>query len=206
MDFGVDILTLKKHIEMKKFNALNMVPIVMLGCLLVVFSSCKKDETEEPAVITDDNFYMMVGVSMINCYTDIYNQNLAGVATGSHNINTNGPMGGTVVITGTTSYDNTHGITTTDLILTMTEVKYNYSYTDGSGRSWSTQVTLTGATTYTGSFSDGYTSVNHQSENLRVIGTVNCDGVIRSIDSMGTVSINRSSTTAVNLFGHIVTW
>jgi hypothetical protein len=191
---------------MKRFTGFHRITLVVLGSLLLVFSSCKKDEPEEAAAITDDNFYMMVGVSMINCYTDIYNQNLAGVVTGSHNITTSGPMGGTVLIVGTTSYDNTHGITTTDLVLTMTEVIYNYSFTDGNGRSWSTQVTLTGNTTYTGSFSDGYTSVNHQSGNLRIKGTVNCDGVVRSIDSMGSVSINRSSTTAVNIFGHIVSW
>ena len=191
---------------MKTINKMYAYPIIVLGCLLMVTSGCKKDEAEEPATISDYNFYMMVGVSMINCYTDIYNQNLAGVATGSHNITTDGPMGGTVVITGTTTYDNTHGITTTDLVLSMNAVKYTYSYTDGSNKAWTTQITLTGSTTYTGSFSDSYTSVNHQSDNLQVEGTVTYDGTTRSINSMGQVSINRSSTVAVNIFGHTVSW
>jgi hypothetical protein len=181
-------------------------PIIALICMLMLISSCKKDEPEEATTISDDNFYMMVGVSLINCYTDIYNQNLAGVATGTHNITTDGPMGGTVLITGTTTYDNTHGITTTDLVLSMTDVQYTYSYSDGSGKSWTTHVTLTGFTTYTGSFSDNYTSVNHQSDNLKIEGTVTYDGTTRSINSMGQVSINRSSTVAVNIFGHIVSW
>lgn len=191
---------------MKTFRRVTIWLLLLPGIVLILASSCSKEDDEKETTISDQNFYMMLGVSMINCYTDIYNQNLAGVATGSHNITTNGPMGGTVLITGTTSYDNTHGITTTDLVLSMNAVNYTYSYTDGSNKTWTTQITLTGATTYTGSFSDDYTSVNHQSENMQVQGTVSYDGVNRSINSMGVVSINRSSTVAVNIFGHTVSW
>ncbi len=191
---------------MKTINNWRVLPILALGCLLMLSNSCKKDETPAPASISDNNFYMMLGTSLINCYTDIYNQNLAGVVTGGHNITTEGPMGGTVLITGNTTYDNTHGITTTDLVFSMTNVKYIYSYTDSSGKTWSVQVTLTGYTTYVGSFSNTYTSVNHQSDNLYINGTVSYDGVTRSIDSAGGVSINRSSVTAVTIFGHSVSW
>lgn len=178
----------------------------LLGCLLMLAASCEKEKTESPATISDQNFYMMVGTSLINCYTDIYNQNLAGMPTGSQNITADGPMGGTVVITGTTTYDNTHGITTTDLILSMASVNYTYSFTDNSGKAWLTQITVTGNTTYSGSFSNTYTSVNHQSVSLQIKGTVTYNGVVRSIDSSGAVNINRSSSTAVTIFGHTASW
>jgi hypothetical protein len=191
---------------MKTRNKASYWLLMLLGGIMVFSSGCSKDETAQETTISDENFYMMLGVSMINCYTDIYNQNLAGVVTGTHNITTDGPMGGTVVITGTTSYDNTHGITTTDLLLSMNAVRYTYSHTDINTKTWTVHITLTGATTYSGSFSNSYTSVNHQSSDMYVKGTVTYDGVTRSIDSMGQVSINRSSTTAVNIFGHTVSW
>jgi hypothetical protein len=191
---------------MKSRSKAGVYTMIAVGCLLMLISSCKKDEEETTSSISDDTFYKMVGVSMIYCYVDIYNQNLAGMPTGSQNITTDGPMGGTVLITGTTSYDDTHGITTTDLVFSMNEVKYTYSQSDGSGKTYTTQITLTGATTYTGSFSNSYTSVNHQSGNMYIKGTVTYDGITRSIDSMGQVSINRSSNIAVNIFGHTVSW
>ena len=192
---------------MKSMRFLGNWTAMLLGMALMMTVACNKEEEDtKETTISDHDFYMMVGVSMINCYTDIYNQNLAGVPTGGHNITTDGPMGGTVLITGTTTYDNTHGITTTDLVLAMNAVQYIYSYTYGDGRTWTANLTITGSTTYTGSFSDDYTSVNHQANNLQITGTVNFDGVTRSINGMGVVSINRSSTVAVNIFGHTVSW
>lgn len=192
---------------MKSIRFLRNLIAVLLGVTLMMTVACNKEEDEvKETSISDNDFYMMVGFTLINCYTDIYNQNLAGVATGGHNITTDGPMGGTVLITGTTTYDNTHGITTTDLVLAMNAVNYIYSHTYSDGRKWTVNITLTGSTTYTGSFSSTYTSVNHQANNLQILGTVNFDGVIRSINGIGVVSINRSSKIAVNIFGHTVSW
>lgn len=176
-----------------------------IGVLLMLTVSCQKDE-DVPATISDDNFYIGIGAALINCYVDIYNQNLAGMPTGSQNITSNGPMGGTVVITGTDSYDNTHGITTADLLFSMTEVKYIYSYPGSNNKTWRAEVILTGSTTYAGSFSNSYTSVNHQANNLHIVGSVTYDGTVRIIDMSGNVSLNRSSTTSANIFGHTVTW
>jgi len=192
---------------MKSIRFLRNLIAVLLGMTLMMTVACNKEEEEvKETTISDNDFYMMVGYTMINCYTDIYNQNLAGVATGGHNITTDGPMGGSVLITGTTTYDNTHGITTTDLVLAMNAVNYIYSHTNSNGRKWTANITLTGSTTYTGSFSNTYTSVNHQANNLQITGTVIFDGVTRSINGIGAVSINRSSKIAVNIFGHIVSW
>ncbi|MFU8844170.1 MAG: hypothetical protein ACNA7V_10230 [Bacteroidales bacterium] len=192
---------------MKSMRFLRNLIAVLLGMTLMMTVACNKEEEEvKETTISDNDFYMMVGYTMINCYTDIYNQNLAGVATGGHNITTDGPMGGSVLITGTTTYDNTHGITTTDLVLAMNAVNYIYSHTNSNGRKWTANITLTGSTTYTGSFSNTYTSVNHQANNLQITGMVIFDGVTRSINGIGAVSINRSSKIAVNIFGHIVSW
>jgi len=183
---------------MKKKTTLLTFLFVLIASISFVTNSCKKDDTSGP--ISDVNFYRQIGTTLIHCINDIYNQNLAGRPTGTQNINVNGPMGGTVLITGTDSYDNTHGITTTDLVLSMTNVSYTYS------SEYSTTITLTGPITYTGSFSNSYTSINHQSANLQITGSVTKDGTDRNIDMTGEVSINRSSSITVNIFGNIVTW
>jgi len=169
-------------------------------------SSCETDSTGDPATISDDNFYTGLGAAIVNCYNDIYNQNLAGKPTGAQSKTVNGPLGGTLTITGTTSIDNTHNITTTDLVFNMNSVKYSYSYGGTSGKDWVAEVTLTGSSTYSGSFSSTYTSVNHQANNLRVVGSVTNAGIVRNIDQTGSVVINRSSNISVTIFGHTVSW
>ena len=191
---------------MIKKTKLLLFPFMAIAILVIFTNSCIKDKDTTTAAISDDNFYKEVGVTLINCYTDIYNQNLAGVATGTQNISADGPLGGTVIITGSDSYDNTHGITTTDLIFSMTAVNYTYSYTDNNSKNWVTELTLTGATTYTGSFSGSYTSLNYQSDNLYIKGSVTYGDEVRNIDMMGKVSINQTTTISANIFGNTVSW
>ena len=192
---------------MQKAAQLSIHSLLIIGLLCVMTNSCKEDKAADPLTVSDELFYQQLGYTMIKCYTDIYNQNLAGKPTGTQNITSSGPMGGTVIISGSDSYDKTHNITTTDLNYTLTNVTQTYSSTSTSGNTTcSTQVILTGDATYKGSFSDTYTSLNHQSQNLRVTGSVTWAGVTRTIDQTGQVTINRSSTTSVNLFGHNVSW
>jgi len=173
---------------------------------LMLMSSCETDSSGDSATISDNNFYTGISGAIVNCYHDIYNQNLAGKPTGNQSITANGPMGGTVNITGTTSIDNTHVITTTNLVFNMTNVKYTYSYGGTNGNDWIAEITLTGSTTYSGSFSSTYTSINHQATNLHVVGTVTNAGIVRNIDQTGSVVINRSANISVNIFGHTVSW
>ncbi len=164
-------------------------------------NSCIKDE-DISTTISDDNFYKQIGYSLVKCYTDIYNQNLAGHPVGNQNITANGPMGGTVIITGSVGYSSNNGITTTDLIFSMTSIKYVTNVSD-----FKTEITLTGATTFTGSFSDSYTSVNHQSDNLHISGSVTHNEIVRKIDMTGIVSINcTTSSVTANIFGNTVFW
>ena len=188
--------------DMKKKNIFLIYPLMIMGMLLMLTNSCKKDDKNTITTISDDNFYKQVGYSLVMCYNDIYNQNLAGHPVGSQNITPNGPMGGTVIITGSTGYSSNNGITTTDLIFSMTSIKY---VTNVSG--FETEITLTGATTHTGSFSDSYTSLNHQSDNLYISGSVTHNEIVRKIDMTGIVSINRlTSSITANIFGNTVSW
>ena len=191
---------------MKKKAMFLVFPFIMAGLLLFI-NSCAEDETTEPITVSDKIFYEQLGSTIIKCYTDIYNQNLAGKPTGTQNITSVGPMGGNVIITGTNSYDNTHGITTTTISFALNNVQYIKTQTSTSGNTTATtEITLTGATTYFGSFSDSYTSVNHQSQNLHIKGSVTYAGTVRTIDMTGPVIINRSSTTSVSIFGNTVSW
>jgi hypothetical protein len=186
---------------MKTKTRILMLPIIVLGILAVLNSSCKKDD-ENPDSINDDMFFKQLGYSLVMCYTDIYNQNLAGHTTGAQNLSVNGPMGGTVTITGTTGHSSSNNITTTDLLFMMTSVNYT-----SSSNGYLTEITLSGPATYTGSFSGSYVSLNHQSENLFMVGTVTYEGTSRNIQMTGEVSINRlSSSVAANIFGNTVAW
>jgi len=186
---------------MKKKNRFSIYPLMIMGMLLMLTNSCTNDE-DTTITISDDNFYKQVGYSLVSCYHDIYNQNLAGHSVGGQNITANGPMGGTVIITGSTGYSSNNDITTTDLVLSMTSIKY---VTNVNG--FETEITLTGATTYTGSFSSDYTSINYQSDNLHITGSVIQNAVERKINMTGIVSINRlTSSITATIFGNTVSW
>ncbi len=191
---------------MKKFTKIYVLPL-FIGILCLLANSCKEENNSAEITVTDKAFYEQIGYTIIKCYTDTYNQNLAGKPTGTQNITTTGPMGGTVIITGSSTYDSTHSITTTDLTFTLTNVVANYSATSSTGNTTcTTQLTLTGVATYKGSFSSTYTSISHQSQNLHVVGSVTYAGVTRNIDQTGQVNINRASTVTANIFGNDVSW
>jgi hypothetical protein len=192
---------------MEKKTSIWVSLLIVMGILLLITNSCTKEEVTNPIVVSDQIFYEQLGYTLIKSYRDIYNQNLAGKPTGTQNITSTGPMGGSVTITGSDSYDKTHNITTTDLTFTMSNVQNTYSKSSASGNTTATtQITITGATTYFGSFSDTYSSLNHQSSNLHIVGSVTYAGTERKIDASGLVTINCSSTTSVSIFGNTVSW
>jgi len=181
--------------------------LTMVFCLssLIFASSCDVNSTKDTEIISDTNFYTGLGAAMVNCYHDIYNQNLAGKPTGNQSKTATGPMGGSVIITGTTSQDEVHNITTANLILNMTNIKYTYTY-GSTGNQVVAEITLTGSTGYSGSFSPTYTSLSYQASNLHVVGTVTYDGKVRDIDQTGSVIINHATNITVNIFGNTATW
>jgi hypothetical protein len=90
---------------MKKKNRFSIYPLIIMGMLLMLTNSCTKNG-DTTITISDDNFYKQVGYSLVMCYNDIYNQSLAGHSVGGQNITANGPMGGKVIITGSTGYSS----------------------------------------------------------------------------------------------------
>lgn len=192
---------------MKNKTKYSVFLFIIMGMLFMLTTSCEKEIKTDPVVVSDKIFYEQLCSAIVKCYTDVYLQNLAGKPTGNQNITNSGPMGGSVVITGSNSVDITHDITMTSIIITMTNAAYSNTVLSASGTtSCTTEITLTGATTYNGSFSDTYTSLNYQSQNLHVMGSVTYAGTVRNIDQTGQVTINRSSKISANLFGNNVSW
>jgi hypothetical protein len=174
--------------------------------ILLSLGSCSKDETNDVGV-SDKIFYEQVAYTIIKCYTDIYNQNLAGKPTGNQYITTTAPLGGNVIISGSNSYDSTHAITTTDITFALSNVIGSATTSSDDGKTTcTTQIMITGTTTYKGSFSSTYTSISHQSQNLHVVGTVTYAGSTRNIDMTGVVNINRTTSVTASLFGNNVSW
>lgn len=170
--------------------------LALLLVLLLSTGSCKKEET----VISDADFYKNTSAALVDCYVAIYNQNIAGYPEGAVDKTVSGPLGGDVHITGSTTASSS--TTTTDLLFTLTNVPYVYRNGD-----WIVTLTLTGDVTYNGSFSGAYKSINHQSANLSVDGTVAYKQTTRNMDMTGSVSINRNNNTVTAvIFGHAVSY
>ena len=180
--------------------------LVLAGILLLT-NSCTVNDDDNDVTISDKIFYEQIAYTIVKCYTDIYNQNLAGKPTGTQNITTTAPLGGNVSISGTNSLDQAHNITTADLSFALTNVIGSATTSSESGKtSCTTQITISGTTTYKGSFSSTYTSLSHLSQNLHVVGSVTYAGATRTIDMTGIVNINRTSTVTATLFGNNVSW
>lgn len=131
-----------------------------------VGSECVQDAPPMlPQTVVDKD----TAIAIVNGMADMYNQNLAGKATGSQNVMVNCPVGGTAHITGTTSYDSTHDITSVMLTVAMTGCKVSLV---SAANGLSVALTLGGTITETGSWSSSnYESVNYQGSSLVMSGT-----------------------------------
>jgi len=112
-----------------------------------------------------------------NILVNFYNQNLAGRPTGpNQNVTVNCQGTGNVNISGTTSYDASHGITSASpLVYTMTNCQASVVSSDGS---LSAALTLTGVMNENGSWNaPSYASVAYQANaNLGMTGTITSRG------------------------------
>jgi hypothetical protein len=92
-----------------------------------------------------------------------WGQNIAGRSTGTHDITSNCPLGGTVHITGTTMVNN--GIDVADL---------TFDFTDCANSESVYSLTFTGSVTMQGSFeaTTGYAALSFSSTSLETTGNV----------------------------------
>jgi hypothetical protein len=181
---------------------------VLIG-LIFSGSACQHITQPEPASTTLSQAAIDADVvwAIDHGIVDIYNQNVAGKPAGNQSISTNGPLGGTVVITGSDSYASNNGITTADLAFGMTNCKI----TENGGDVIS--LSLSGSVVEKGSWdSQGYESLNFQSQSLRVVGTVQKSGYadaavnqISSYSATNTESNYQGSTTGI-IDGRQVSW
>ncbi|MDD2622068.1 MAG: hypothetical protein WC142_01770 [Bacteroidales bacterium] len=168
---------------------------------LLMLTSCDKKED-----VDDKTTYTNITRSIVSCISDIHNQNLAGRPTGAQNMTVGGPLGGEVIIEGSTGVAD-NGISTMDLNYTLSGVNYIFV-----SQYYTTNITLNGVINEKGSFNSEtqYVSINYSSSNLQISGSIyysKNDKVSRTINESGSVSINRSwSTTNGYVFGQTVTY
>lgn len=177
--------------EMKKNT--HFIVLLFLSFILASFiSSC---DTED---IPDESMYTNVSRSIVSCTRDIHNQNIAGKPTGSHDMTIEGPLGGTIHITGTSSVDTEHELYTKDVIYDFQNVKYIYV-----SQYYTTEITIYGMVNIKGSQAKtGYISMHYSSDELHIKGIIyyiKNRKLIRDIDLNGEIAINEttSKTTAI---------
>jgi hypothetical protein len=130
------------------------------------------------------------GVTLANLVNDLYNQSLAGHPVGSQSLTAPCPLGGTAAITGTTGFDDTHGITTVNLTYMMSACHVSAS---------EVQLTVTGTVTEVGSFdSTMLQSLNDASDDLTIVGTVDSVAVN---DTACAVHVNVDSNSTPEVTG-----
>lgn len=190
------VATFKIHTKTKKMKNNKSIYAVLIALVFSLITSCNKSEKSK--TMSDDTYYKEIAYCLSKCYSDVYNQSLAGKPVGYQNFTTTGPMGGSIEITGNTTQDNTNNITTTDLVFAMNDVSYSTT---------STNLNQTGSVTYKGSFSPNHNNTSHLSNSLRLSGKVTKDGVTRNVDLNTTISINVTKTTvSATIDGHNVNW
>jgi hypothetical protein len=172
--------------------------LVAAVLLLLPNLSCTKPR------YNDESFYEDVAWGTMTGLVDIYNQNLAGTPTGPVDITVAGPFGGSVHITGTTSFDQGNGIETVHLQYDMVNCRISST---SSSSNLNVDLTLTGVITEDGSWSQNYTSLSYNSAALRVNGSSQRGDRQRDVNDMTTFKANRTSSgTSAELFGFKVSW
>ncbi|MBM3330642.1 hypothetical protein FJY68_02170 [candidate division WOR-3 bacterium] len=153
---------------------------------------------------SDESFYEDIAWGIMTGLVDIYNQNIAGTPAGPVDIVANGPFGGTVHITGTTSYDSGNGIETVHLEYDLTNCRVSST---SSSSSLNVDLTLNGIVSEDGTWSSSYVSLSYSSANLGVAGSSERGTKMRDVSGATPFKANRTSSgTSAELFGLKVSW
>lgn len=183
----------------KKLNAALFVALSVAVCLVALTASCRKSED-----YSDELFYSDVAWGIMTGIVDIYNQNVAGTSAGTIDITANGPFGGTVHITGTTSHDQNNDIETVHLLYDMSDCRVSST---ASTSDLNVGLTLNGVISEDGSFSSTYTSLSYHSDALSIDGFSERGTREREIQTTTTFNANRTNSgTSAELCGYTVSW
>jgi hypothetical protein len=152
----------------------------------------------------DEAFYEDVAWGIMTGLVDIYNQNLVGTPTGPVDMVANGPFGGTVHITGTTSYDQGDSMETVHLQYDMSNCRISST---SSSSDLNVDLILNGVISEDGTWSPSYVSLSYNSPALDVDGFSQKGSKQREVNDMTTFKANRTSSgTSAELFGFNVSW
>ena len=182
---------------------------ILLSVMLTIalwLSACStptvsKDDSEN---ISDDLLYKLIAYSIISFEMDAIDQNFAGKPIGEVDFKFDGPYGGTVKVTGSTSKAEDVNITTESLVYMLDNVKQISTTTD---KQYICNVTFNGTLKAKGSYNESYVAMSYSSTNLTVKGNITDGSSTREIDESGSVNISVSnSKVTAEVFGHTVIW
>jgi hypothetical protein len=177
-----------------------MALVLAIPILLLLNTSCTKHEVE----YADELFYKDIAWGIMTGLGDIFNQNIAGTPAGAVDITADGPFGGTVHITGTTSYSQSTGVQTVHLQYDMSDCRVS-STSSSSGLN--VDLALNGVISENGSWSSTYVSVSYNSDALSVDGVSTRGTKVREVNDVTTFKANRTSSgISAELFGFKVSW
>jgi len=172
--------------------------VVAILLLVLPNLSCTKPH------YADQSFYEDVAWGIMTGLVDIYNQNIVGTPTGPVDMVANGPFGGTVHITGTTSYDQSDSIETVHLKYDMSNCQISST---SSSSNLNVDLTLNGIISEDGTWSSSYVSLAYNSAALHVDGFSQRGSRQRDVNDQTTFKANRTSSgTSAELFGFDVSW
>lgn len=173
--------------------------VVAILFLVLPNLSCTKSSS-----YNDQSFYEDVAWGIMTGLVDIYNQNIAGTPTGTVDKVANGPFGGTVHITGSTSFDSGNGIETVHLQYDMSNCRISST---SSSSNLNVDLILKGVISEDGTWSTTYTSLSYNSPSLSVDGSSQRGSKQRDVNDMTTFKANRTNSgTSAELFGFKVSW
>lgn len=173
---------------------------VVLAMLFLVLPnmSCTKPQYD------DQSFYEDVAWGIMTGLVDIYNQNIVGTPTGPVDMVANGTFGGTVHITGTTSYDQSDSIETVHLLYDMSNCQISST---SSSTNLNVDLALNGSISEDGTWSSSYVSLSYNSSALHIHGFSQRGSKQRDVNDQTTFKANRTSSgTSAELFGFHVSW
>jgi len=177
-----------------------LVVLVGISLFAALDVSCTKDKNKYP----DEQFYGDVAWGIMTGLSDIFNQNIAGTPVGTIDTTASGPFGGTVHITGTTSYDQGNGIEIVHLQYDMSGCRVSST---ASSSDLNVDLTLNGVISEDGSWSSTYVSVSYKSDALDVNGVSTRGAKDRSVGGTTPFKANRTSSgISAELFGFKVSW